>query len=116
MPEAAEDVDKLDVDFGAVERGFAGDGFVRDAFLLEHVVEGAAGEVPIFVGADVMGAIVGIPGRQLHLEFGKAEGFEDRLGEIDAAGDFAFDLRGHAEDVGVVLREAAHAQQAMHGS
>ena len=29
LPEAAEDVDELDVDLGAVEGGFAGDGFVR---------------------------------------------------------------------------------------
>jgi hypothetical protein len=116
LPEAAEDVDELDVDFGAVEGGFAGDGLVLDAFRLEHVVERANGEVPVFVGAGVVGAVVRVPGRELDLELGEAEGFEDGLGEVDAGGDFAFDLRRHAEDVGVVLREAAHAQQAVHGS
>ena len=63
-----------------------------------------------------MGAVVRVPSRKLDLELREAEGFEDGFGKIDAGGDFAFDLRGHAEDVGVVLREAAHAQQAVHGS
>ena len=46
LPEAAENVDELDVDFGAVEGGFAGDGLVGDALGLEHIVERAAGAVP----------------------------------------------------------------------
>ena len=32
LPQAAEHIDELDVDLGAVERGFAGDGLVGDAF------------------------------------------------------------------------------------
>ena len=116
LPEAAEDVDEFDVDFGAVEGGFAGDGFVGDAFRLEHGVERANGQVPIFVGAGVMGAVVGIPGGELDLEFIEAEGVEHDLGKVDAGGDLALDLRRHAEDVGIVLSKAADAKQAVHGA
>ncbi len=37
LPEAAEDVDELDVDFGAVEGGFAGNGAVGNGFAVEDV-------------------------------------------------------------------------------
>ena len=60
--------------------------------------------------------IVRVPGAELDLELGEAECLEDRLGEVDAGFDLTFDLRGGAEDVGVVLGEAAHAQQAVHGA
>ena len=58
----------------------------------------------------------GIPGGELDLELLEAEGFEDGFGEVDAGFDLVFDLFGGAEDVGVVLREAAHAEQAVHGA
>ena len=74
------------------------------------------GEVPVLGGAEVMGAVVRVPRRKLDFEFLEAEGLEHGLGKVDAGDDFAFNLRGHAEDVRIVLREAAHAQQAVHGS
>ena len=46
----------------------------------------------------------------------EAEGLEHGFGEVDAGVDLVFDLVGRAEDVGVVLGEAAHAQQAVHGA
>ena len=63
-----------------------------------------------------MGAVVRVPRGELDLELREAEGLEHGLGKVDAGGDFALDLRRHAEDVRVVLRKAAHAQQAVHGS
>ena len=63
-----------------------------------------------------MGAVVRVPGGELDLEFGEAEGPQHRFGEVDAGDDFIFDLAGRAEDVGVVLGKAAHAQQAVHGA
>ena len=41
---------------------------------------------------------------------------QDGFGEVDAGAHLGFDLLGRAEDVGVVLREAADAQQAVHGA
>ncbi len=116
LPEAAEGVDELDVDFGAVERGFAGNGGELDALAVERVLKSADGECPVFIGACVVGTVVRIPGRQLDLELVKAESFVDGFSEVDAGYDFIFNLGGSAENVRVVLREAADAQQAVHGA
>jgi hypothetical protein len=43
LPHAAEDVDQLDVDLGAVEGGFAGDVAVGDAAAVERVFERGGG-------------------------------------------------------------------------
>ena len=43
LPEAAEDVNQLDVDLGAVEGGFTGDGFVGDAFAVEGAPQAVDG-------------------------------------------------------------------------
>ncbi len=61
LPEAAEDVDEFDVDFGAVEGGFAGDGAVGDAFAFKGGFERAGGGGPVFVGAGVGLAVVDGP-------------------------------------------------------
>ena len=58
-------------------------------FALEHAVERADGEVPVFVGAGVVGAVVRIPGGKLDLEFVEAEGLEHCFGKVDAGDDFA---------------------------
>ncbi len=50
------------------------------------------------------------------LKSSEAEGVQDGLGELDAGDDLVFDLAGGAEDVGVVLGEAADAEQAVHGA
>src|SRR2546426_8830913 len=44
---------------------------------------------------------------------GKPEGLEHEEGEVQHPRDFLFDLVRTAEQVGVVLREAPHAQQAV---
>ena len=80
------------------------------------LLERADGQVPVFVRAGVVGAVVGIPGGELDLELLEAEGLQHRFGKVDAGDDFVFNLAGGAEDVGVVLRKAAHAQQAVHGA
>ena len=63
-----------------------------------------------------MCAVVGIPGGKLDFEFSEAEGLEDGFSEVDAGDYFIFNLAGCAEDVRVVLSEAADAQKAVHGS
>src|SRR5258708_18774240 len=52
-----------------------------------------------------------IPVGKLDFEFVEAEIFHDGEGKIEACLDFGFDLRGHAEDVRVVLSKAADAEQ-----
>src|SRR5712691_5066997 len=55
----------------------------------------------------------GIPVGKLDFEFVEAKILHHRKGKIHASFDFGFDLRGHAEDVRVVLSEAADAEQAV---
>src|ERR1700733_2874725 len=74
------------------------------------------GAVPLLFAADEILAVFGIPGGELGLELVEAEIFEYIAGELDAVGDFFFDLFGSAEDVGVILSESADAQQAVHDS
>jgi len=116
LPEAAEDVDEFEVDFGAVEGGFSLDGLEGNALAVEGALQGADGDEPVFVAAGVGLAIGRVPGGELDLELGEAEGAENGFGEVDAGDDFVFDLAGGAEDVGVVLGKAADAQQAVHGA
>jgi hypothetical protein len=73
------------------------------------------GQLPLLVGVptEVL-AVVRVPGGELDLEFVEAEGIQHFEREVEAADNFVFDLIGSAEDVGVVLGKAAHAQQAVH--
>src|SRR5271169_3798325 len=54
LPGAAEGVDELDVDFGAVEGGFAGDGFIRNVELLHGFGKRGGGALPVFRFAGVI--------------------------------------------------------------
>ncbi len=68
---------------------------------------------PVFGLARVILRVLGVPIGKFDFELIEAEIFHDRIGEIDAGFDFGFDLRGHAENVSVVLGEAADAQKSV---
>jgi hypothetical protein len=78
--------------------------------------EGGLGANPVFLLAHELAGLAGVPGGKLDAVFGEAEGLQDGFGEVDAGVHLVFDLVGSAEDVGVVLGEAADAQQAVHGA
>ena len=113
LPRAADGVDELDVDFGAVEGGFAGDGFVGDIEALHGFGESGGGAMPVFGLAGVIFGMRGVPIGEFDFEFVEAEIFHDGESEIDAGFDFGFDLRRGAENVGVVLGEATDAKKAV---
>ena len=71
-------------------------------------------EVPLLFAAQEALLVLRIPGGKLSLELVEAEGLQHGERELQAADDFVFNLLGSAEDVRVVLRKAAHAQQAVH--
>ena len=104
------------VDLWAVEGGFSGDRLVFDIQFLQRAFQRMVGQVPLFVGAEKTFLVVGIPSGKLGLKFVESESLQHREGKLHAAYDFVFDLFGSAEDVSVVLSEAADAQQAMHHS
>ena len=66
--------------------------------------------------AVVLAALAAVPGRNLGFVLLEAEGLQRIERELQAAHHFVFDLLRRAEDVRVVLRESAHAQQAVHGA
>src|SRR5580692_1110384 len=113
LPGAANGVDELDVDFGTIERGFAGDGFIGDVELLHRLGERGGGTVPVFGLAGVIFWMRGVPIGEFDFEFVEAKIFHYGEGEIDAGFDFGFNLRRCAENVRVILREAANAEQAV---
>src|SRR5713101_1233641 len=113
LPGAADGVNELDVDLGAVEGRFALHFLERNVHALQAVGERGGGAVPVFGLAGVILRMRGVPVGELDFEFVEAEIFHDGVSEIDAGFDFRFDLRGHAENVRVVLRESADAEQAV---
>src|SRR6266436_3288654 len=113
LPGAADGVDELDVDLGAVKGTFALNRFVRDIEPLQGVGQTGGGALPVFGLAFVIFRMRSVPIRQFNLEFVEAEIFHHRERKIKASLDFGLDLRRHAEDVRVVLSEAADAKQAV---
>src|SRR5260370_22794710 len=69
--------------------------------------------LPVFGPPGVIFRVLGIPIRTLDFEFVEANILPDGEGAIHASLDFRFDLRGHTEDLRVVLSEPADAEQAV---
>src|SRR6266436_4150074 len=113
LPGAADGVNELDIDLGAVEGGFALHFLERNVHALHRVGEGGGGAALVFGLAGVVFRMRGVPVGELDLEFVEAKIFHDGVDKIHAGFDFRFDLRGHAENVRVVLRESADAEQAV---
>src|SRR5713226_7947879 len=113
LPRPADRVDELDVDFRAVKSAFALNRFVRDIEPLQGVGQAGGGAVPVFGLALVIFRMRSVPIGKLDFKFVEAEVFHHRESKIDAGFDFFFDLRWSAENVRVVLREAANAEQAV---
>ena len=108
LPGAAEAVFQMEVDLRAVERAVA---LVDDIGLAELVERGdkAVGrDFPLLVRADM----VLRHGGQLHMVL-EAEERVHIVNELGHALDLVLDLIGRHEDVRIVLREAADAEQAV---
>jgi len=112
LPLAADDVLDDEVDLGAVEGGFAGFLGEGDAEGACGVDAGAFGLVPAFRAAGVLAA-VRIAEPDADAVFLHAEDVEDGLDEGEAPLDLGGDLVLGAEEVGVVLGEAADAGHAV---
>ena len=105
----------MEVDLGAVEGAVAGvqhvgEGFAAGVLLgVEHAGERALRPLPHLVAAD---ALLG-PRAELDLDVAEAERRVDPMHEAHDAADLFLELLGRAVDVRVVLREVAHAEQAV---
>src|SRR3984885_3889803 len=114
LPQAPDRIHQLDVDLGTIERSLAGNRLVLDAPLFQHLFERLSRVDPLFFAADEILAVVGIPGRELGLELVETKIFQHVQGEFEATSNLIFDLLRRTENVRVILRKPAHAQQAVH--
>ena len=111
LPFAADDVLDHEVDLGSVEGRLADLLGVVHAEGLDGFAEGCFGFVPVLGRADIF--VAGrIAQREPDAVVIHAEGVEDFFDQIEAAGDFGGDLLRGAEQMGVVLGEAADAGHA----
>ena len=111
LPGAPDGVDDLDVDLGTVERGLALDALVRHAAVVEDLCQRRLGELPDLIGALVPGGVLRVAAGQLDLVLGEAERLVHHLGDVEAGPELRLERVLGAEDVSVVLREAAHPHQ-----
>jgi len=109
LPVPAEGVLDVDVDLGPVEGAAAGIDPVRNAEILQGLFQRGGGLLPplrlpycvLRAGGEKRGNVT------------EPEDPPDVQGELQGGADFLPDLVGRADDVGIVLGEAAHAEQAM---
>ena len=110
LPFAPDGVRDLDVDLGAVKRAAALVDVVAPPLLGERLDERALRALPNLGTAHALLRL----GAEVHLKVREAELAQDVLGQVQHAQDLVRDLIGQAEDVRVVLREPAHAEQPVH--
>ena len=112
LPFPADAVADHEVDLRAVERGFPLLGCVVHAQALDDLHQSLLGRVPVFVAADVLGALR-IAQADANAVIAQAETFQDEQHQLDVGPHFRFDLVGANEQVGVVLGEAPHTRHAV---
>lgn len=113
LPTATYGVFDHEVEFGAVECGFAEFLACLEAFFFAGFDDGGFGQVPIFIAADVFFFVFGVAQRDLCLVVVEVECLEDIEDDIHHFEELVFDLLGGAEDVCIVLRKSAYAGQSM---
>ena len=111
LPGAAEAVFQMEVDLRAIERTVALVDDIGLAKLVERGDEAVCRNLPLLVRANVILR----HGGQLHVVL-EAEERVHVVDELGHALDLVLDLIGRHEDVRIVLREAADAEQAVQGA
>ena len=109
LPRTAEGVLDLHVDLGAVERAAALVDLVAHPLLVERIPKGLRRLLPAGGIADRLRGLR----RKVRLDVVEAELAEHLLRELDRVLDLLHDLLRRAEDVRIVLREAADAEHAV---
>ena len=111
LPLSAERIDDVEVDLGAVEGAVAVIDDEGDVVGVERPLERGLGLVPECRLAHEVGGT----GGELHAELQVEEGV-DALDHADDVRDLLLDLLLGHKEVGIVLRELAHAEQAVEGA
>ena len=113
LPAAADGVFHHEVELRAVESGFAVFHHGGQAFLGGRLDDGGFGLLPVLVGADVLAAVNLVAQRHLGRELVELQRAENVKHDVDDLAELFLELVGTAEEVGVVLRKAADAGQAV---
>ena len=112
LPDAANRVLERKFDLGAVKRALARQGFPRHALRIQSIRQRLFGDVPGLIGANPLGR----PRRQLVNNVVKTEVAINVDQQVDEIRDLGLNLRLGAENMTVVLRETAHAHDAVQGA
>ena len=112
LPRAAERIERHEIELRPVERRFAQTDRVFKAQLRHHLADAGLGGGPERIAARIFLRVVRIA--QGNAATGlEAEDRHDFLHEAQAGFELVLELFGRAEDVAVVLGEAAHAHEAV---
>src|ERR1039458_2914832 len=113
LPQPADGVHQLYVDLGSVEGGLVGHHLHRHIEPRGGFRERVFGQLPLLGRAIVLAAGAVVPGGKLGFILIEAVGVKRIDGELQTVDDLVFDLLGSAEDVRIVLRKSADAEQAV---
>ena len=113
LPAAADGVLHHEVQLRAVEGGFARLHDERQALLLRGLDDAGLGLLPVLVGTDVLGRVLGVAEGDLRGELVEVQGLEDVQDQVDDLLELLLDLVLAAEQVRIVLGESADAGQAV---
>ena len=113
LPAPADGVLHHEVQLRAVEGGFARLHDERQALLLRGLDDAGLGLLPVLVGTDVLGRVLGVAQGDLGGELVEVQGLEDVQDQVDDLLELFLDLVLAAEQVRVVLGESADAGQAV---
>jgi len=109
LPEASDGVPDFDVNLGPVKNSFALVNLVGQPGLLQGCLQSFFCFVPVFQASNVL---IG-SGGQIYSVISEAKGTQQFDGQPDDLFDFIFQLVVAAEDMSVILGEAAHPAQAV---
>ena len=114
LPQAPNRVHQLDVNLRPIKGRFAGDRLVLDVQPLQNFFERRRRGVPLIFRSHEACLVRGIPCRKLGDKFVEAEIFQHIARELNAIGNFLFDLLRRGKNVRVVLSKTSNAQKSVH--
>ena len=113
MPTAADGVLHHEVQFGTVESGLARLHDEREPLLLGGLDDAGLGLLPVLVGTDVLGRVLGIAQGNLGRELVEVQGLEDIQDQVDDLLELLLDLVLAAEQVRIILGESADTRKSV---
>ena len=109
LPIAPYAVLDFDINFRSIKNPFAGIDLEVQRFIVQGIFQSLGGVFPALFRADIFIR----PGAQIDFVFEEPERLQNINDQFENLGDFLFNLGRTAKQVRVILREPAHAEQAV---